>query len=55
MEAKKKKEVCYVLRGGFCAMTAYGCSTLTEDMKKFNLKRIDIREWWKEDEAPFYL
>ena len=55
MKAKKEKEVCYILSGGCHTMRAYGCNTLKKAMEKYNLKRIDVLEWWKEYERPFYL
>ena len=53
MNNKKTKEVHYRIKGYFYNQCAYGCSTLAQAMERYNLKRYEIAEWWKEPEAKF--
>lgn len=55
MKSKSKKEVHFILKGYWISQCAYGCSTLKATLEKYNYKRSDIMEWWKEDEMVCYI
>ena len=54
MKRNCKKEVYFILTGYWISQCAYGCSTLKAALEKYNYKRSDIKDWWKETEKPHY-